>query len=137
MRTAITIGRIHGSGVWEFLRGPESPIEEHRSGFKQLRVLRAHPKYEEVQLWESGAGIVVRHRMAPDGEPGPSTTEDPGTQPASPHEEPSTAPAEAPSSEASAAPTTEPAAPDAGEADEEDAANDFQVPRGKGKSRRT
>lgn len=63
MRTALTIGLIAGSEVWEFLHGPETDIPTQRSEFKCLRGQREHPKYAEVQLWESGAGIVVRHRF--------------------------------------------------------------------------
>jgi len=63
MRTALTIGLILGTEVWEFLHGPETDLPTQRAEFKRLRGQREHPKYAEVQLWESGAGIVVRHRF--------------------------------------------------------------------------
>lgn len=63
MRTALTIGQIAGSDVWEFIHGPDTDIPTQRAEIKRLRASREHPKYAEVQLWESGAGIIVRHRF--------------------------------------------------------------------------
>lgn len=63
MRTALTIGLILGSDVWEFVHGPEADIPTQRADFKKLRASDAHPKYAEIQLWESGSGIVLRHRF--------------------------------------------------------------------------
>lgn len=79
MRTALTIGQIAGSEVWEFLHGPETDIPTQRGEFKLLRGEREHPKYAEVQLWESGAGMVVRHRfhLQPAPSPGVAAPEEP------------------------------------------------------------
>lgn len=65
MRTALTIGLIDGSDVWEFLSGPETQIADQRAAFKELRGTRHHTRYSEVQLWESGSGLVLRHRYIP------------------------------------------------------------------------
>ena len=71
MRTDLTIGLIAGSEVWEFLHGPETDIPTHRAIFKGIRGHREHPRYAEVQLWESGAGMVVRHRFQRPPAPSP------------------------------------------------------------------
>lgn len=65
MRTAVTIGLVAGSEVWEFLSGPETPLPDQRAAFKALRSQRHHERYAEVQLWESSGGIVLRNRFLP------------------------------------------------------------------------
>ena len=64
MRTAITIARTAQGETWEFLAGPDTPIPEQRAGFKKLRTdPEAAKVLSEIQLWESGSGLVMRHRF--------------------------------------------------------------------------
>lgn len=59
MRTAITVAIPH-DGPAVFLSGPSVPIDTQKTEIKKLKGLREHPEYAEVQLWESGSGIVSR-----------------------------------------------------------------------------
>ena len=115
MRTALTIGLILGTEVWEFLHGPETDLPTQRADFKRLRGQREHPKYAEVQLWESGAGIVVRHRF------NRAALLDQAPAVATPS-------AEAPPGET---PEAAPPAAESVEAADADAQADFAVPSGK------
>jgi len=115
MRTALTIGLILGTEVWEFLHGPETDLPTQRAEFKRLRGQREHPKYAEVQLWESGAGIVVRHRF------NRAALLDQAIAVATPSAEPP--PGETPEAAPPAAESIEPA--------DADAQADFAVPSGK------
>lgn len=63
MRTAFTVGLIKGADTWEFLAGPETAIGDQRAAFKALRAGPGGKKYAEIQLWESDAGITLRHKF--------------------------------------------------------------------------
>lgn len=73
MRTAITVAIPH-DGPAVFLSGPSVPIDTQKTEIKKLKGLREHPEYAEVQLWESGAGIVSRAKL---DKPKPATSSEP------------------------------------------------------------
>ena len=134
MRTALTIGLIAGSEVWEFLYGPETDIPTQRAEFKRLRGQHEHPKYAEVQLWESGAGIVGRHRYR---------QMEPEAHVAAPEGRLSAGLTANNEQRSSGAPEIAPAGCEPVEADDDDAKADFAVPSsgvqpqpGRGRKRR-
>lgn len=81
MRTAITLATPH-DGPTVFLSGPSVPIQQQKDEIKRLKGLREHAEYAEVQLWDSGSGIVSKVRFdkpkaatppAPEPAPTPET----------------------------------------------------------------
>lgn len=59
MRTAITIGFIHGGESSKLLHGPEVPIADQISAFKELPAHKGpHKDFEKIEVWESGTGVV-------------------------------------------------------------------------------
>lgn len=62
MRTAITVAIPH-DGPAVFLSGPSVPIDTQKAEMKRMKGLREHAEYAEVQLWESGSGIVSRVKL--------------------------------------------------------------------------
>lgn len=64
MRTAITIGFIHGGESSKLLHGPEVPIADQISAFKQLPAHKGpHKDFEKIEVWESGSGVVKSCRF--------------------------------------------------------------------------
>lgn len=61
MRTALTIAVHLGGEVTELLAGFETPIDQQRATFKQLRQIETHSVFERVEFWESGSGRVLKH----------------------------------------------------------------------------
>lgn len=59
MRTAITLATPH-DGPTVFLSGPSVPIQQQKDEIKRLKGLREHAEYAEVELWDSGSGIVSK-----------------------------------------------------------------------------
>lgn len=60
MRTAITLGRLHGNKrTVELVSGTEVPIFDQLSKFKKVQVAGVHEKYEALELWTSDGG---RHK---------------------------------------------------------------------------
>ncbi len=98
MRTALTLGLIAGSEVREFIAGPETDIQEQRIAFKDFKRLDRHAKYGEVQLWESGTGIVSRRRFK-DAAPPPAKEAATPPPPAEPEPPEPSAQGEEPESE--------------------------------------
>ena len=86
MRTALTLGLVAGSDVTDLIAGRETDIMVQRAAFKALQAEAAPHKYAEIQLWESGTGIVKYHRFK---EPkvaavAPAPAEAPAPAPATP-----------------------------------------------------
>ena len=64
MRTAITIGVLHGGQTSKVLIGPEVPIAEQISAFKQLPSHKGpHKDFERIEVWDSGSGVVKTSRF--------------------------------------------------------------------------
>jgi hypothetical protein len=66
MRTALILFRRHDKTKLEVLGGPDIPIVEQLSAFKQLH--GSHPDFGYVELWTSDAGR-VRKRVLTKPEP--------------------------------------------------------------------
>lgn len=64
MRTAITLGLAHGSSIWEMVYGPETSIAEQRAALKATRGRKEHPRWAELQLWESDTGVLSRGKYS-------------------------------------------------------------------------
>lgn len=64
MRTAITIGVLHGGQTSKVLHGPEVPIADQMSAFKQLPSHKGpHNDFERIEVWDSGSGVVKTSRF--------------------------------------------------------------------------
>ena len=85
MRTTLLLGLIAGADTVEFIHGPETDVTTQRAEWKRLKGQREHEKYAEVQLWDSGAGRVGRHRFdrpaADPGEAGPQPEQEAASPP--------------------------------------------------------
>lgn len=51
MRTATTLGKTH-SGKWVLISGPDVPITEQWSKYRDARSSTTNPDYEEIQYQE-------------------------------------------------------------------------------------
>ena len=65
MRTAATFATEHGGKKVVLLHGPSVPIDEQKQEFKKLCAEPTHAKFERVELWESGSGIVRVLKLDP------------------------------------------------------------------------
>ena len=60
------LGRLRDSTEFEFVFGPDTPMEHQRTWLKEQRQSKHHDRYEEVQLWQSDTGRTITHRFRPD-----------------------------------------------------------------------
>lgn len=89
MRTAITVGK-NKAGEWVFLSDLSVPVHKQRDEFKALQS-KPNDEFVEIQLWESGSGVVKTHRfrqpvafVAPPAPVEPAESTEPAPTPAPP-----------------------------------------------------
>ena len=63
MRTAITIGVLHGSGKTELIHGENIPLREQLASFKKSALYETDEKYSELKIFTSDEGIVKRSKF--------------------------------------------------------------------------
>lgn len=83
-RLAVTIGFPHDAGQPAVITGPEVPLPEHRTALHALKAAGEHPKYGQVEIWTSDAGLAMRKKLARPASAAATVTKDSSAKPAEP-----------------------------------------------------
>ncbi len=65
MRTAITLSKTH-AGKWALVAGPDVPMLEQKSEFRELRAAKSHPDFSEFVYQENDGHRETIRLMTPD-----------------------------------------------------------------------